>query len=232
MNTMKTEFGTDVWLIEGDEVRMYGIPFRTRMTAVRLSDGSVWLHSPVALTPERHTAVVEIGSLHHIICPNAFHHLFAGDWQQAAPEAQLWGAPGLAKKRPDLSFAGTLGDIPPAAWASEIDQFILRGSHILPEAVFFHRASRTLILTDVIQNHEPERDNWFWCWVKRLNNIAAPNGGVPRDLRLTMRDKAALKKSVNHLLSWDFDKVVLSHGRCLTENAHNHIAQAFAWVTN
>lgn len=227
---MKTLFGNNLWTIDGDEVRMYGIPFRTRMTAVRLADGQVWLHSPVALTPERTTAVREIGPVQYIVCPNAFHHLFAGDWQAAFPEAALWGMPSLVKKRPDLTFTGLLDDFPPAVWADEIDQLILRGSQILPEAIFLHRASRTLILTDVIQNHDPRRDNWFWRWVKRLNNVSAPTGGVPRDLRLTMRDKAALRASVTRLLAWEFDKVVLAHGRCLTKDAHAHVARAFAWA--
>ncbi|MEM6422136.1 MAG: DUF4336 domain-containing protein, partial [Pseudomonadota bacterium] len=47
-------FGPQIWTMNGDDVRMFGVlPFTTRMTVVRLGSGGLWLHSPVQPTPER-----------------------------------------------------------------------------------------------------------------------------------------------------------------------------------
>ncbi|MFP4044724.1 MAG: DUF4336 domain-containing protein, partial [Rhodosalinus sp.] len=45
-------FGCDLWLVDGPAIRFYGMPFSTRMTVVRLSDGGLWLHSPIPRRPE------------------------------------------------------------------------------------------------------------------------------------------------------------------------------------
>jgi len=49
--------GEDIWIVDGSIVQMamYGIrvPFPTRMTIVRLSNGELWCHSPTELTLER-----------------------------------------------------------------------------------------------------------------------------------------------------------------------------------
>ena len=37
-------------------------------------------------------------------------------------------------------------------WTGDIDQVLFKGSFAVTEAVFFHRASRTAIFADLIQN--------------------------------------------------------------------------------
>ena len=42
-------FGESIWIVDGPRIRMLGIPFETRMTVVRLSDGRVGIcidHTP------------------------------------------------------------------------------------------------------------------------------------------------------------------------------------------
>ena len=45
-----------------------------------------------------------------------------------------------------------LGDDAPALWAEELSQVCLRGTRVMREVAFFHRASRTLILVDLVEN--------------------------------------------------------------------------------
>ena len=72
-----TEFGPDIWTVEGETVRMLGlVPFTTRMSVVRLSSGELWVHSPVDPTPERLEAVRELGPVTHIVAPNKIHSLW------------------------------------------------------------------------------------------------------------------------------------------------------------
>ena len=38
----------NVWIADGGWIGFYGLPFPTRMTVIRLADGSIWVHSPIA----------------------------------------------------------------------------------------------------------------------------------------------------------------------------------------
>lgn len=222
-------FGERIWTVEGDRVRMLGIPFGTRMTIVRIGNG-LWLHSPVNPTAERFKAVAELGNVEHIVAPNKFHHLFVAPWAERFPSAKTWADAGLRARLSDLHFDETLTSEPSSAWRDEIDQVFFAGSKVLPETVFFHRVSRTLIVTDIIQNHDPEEETAFWRTVKRLNGILAPRGGAPRDWRLTVRDRKAARAARDRILAWDFDRLVLSHGRCVDHNARPFVERAFQWL--
>jgi hypothetical protein len=223
-------FGDAFWLLEGDPLRMYGIPFTTRSVVVRLASGGLFLWSPVAPSPERFEAVAALGPLEHIVAPNTLHHLYLPPWIARFPEAKVWGAPRLAAKRPDVAFDGELGDMPNPMWAADLDQVDFKGSRALREIVFFHRPSKTTIITDIVQNHDPADDNWFWRGVKRMTGILAPNGSAPRDYRLTVTDRKAARAAAEHILGWPTEQVVLAHGINVTEDAHAFLRHAFAWL--
>lgn len=227
--TALEQFGEQLWLVAGDRVRMLGIPFATRMTVARLSDGGLWLHSPVAATDERVTAVEALGPIRHIVAPNKFHHLFVHDWIERFPYATTWAGPQLAE-RVALRFDQPLGDVAEPCWIRDLDQLIFAGSRVLSEVAFLHRKSRSLILTDIIQRHEPEADPWFWRTIKRLNGIVAPAGGTPRDWRLSVRDRDAARAARDRMLSWQFDRLVIAHGRCIERGAKAWVEQAFAFL--
>src|SRR5436190_1190713 len=134
----------NLWVCE-QPLRFLGFQVGARMTLVRLSSGEVLAISPVRLTAELKAEVDAIGPVRQVVAPNLYHHLSAGDWMAAYPEAQAHAAPGLQKKRKDLSFHATLDDHAPAAWARDLDQIAWRGSPQLNEVVFLHRRTRTLI---------------------------------------------------------------------------------------
>ncbi len=220
----------DLWILEDDRVKMLSIPFTTRMTIVRLRDNRLWLHSPIAPTAERFTKISKLGEVAHIIAPNILHHLFVGQWISKYPNAKLWGVKGLPEKRQDLKFDGILKDSAESEWTNEIDQLYFQGSKILPEVVFLHKQSRTLIITDLIQNHDPVIENGFWRFIKKVNGVLSPNGGVPKDLRITIRDKEKARKSLQKMLSWDFDRLIIDHGLCIEQNAKKYVLDSFSWL--
>jgi hypothetical protein len=223
------QFGDGLWIADGDRIRMLGIPFCTRMTIVRLADGGVWLHSPVTATAELVAEVDALGPVQHVVAPNKFHHLFVGAWLERFPYATTWAGPQL-RERVDLQLDHDLGDVAEPCWASDFDQLIFAGSRVLPEVVFLHRRSKTLIFTDILQNHEPTSDGWFWRTLKRLDGIVAPNGGTPLDWRLTVRDRAAARLARDRVLSWNFERVVFAHGRCVDTQARAFVERAFAFL--
>src|SRR5262245_60446290 len=98
---MLSQFAEGLWLDTGPS-SMLGWRLTATMTVVRLGDGSLLLHSPIAMTPERRAAVEALGSVAHLYAPNLFHHLHIGDWAAAFPGARLHAPGNLGKKRPDL----------------------------------------------------------------------------------------------------------------------------------
>lgn len=201
------------------------IALPTRMTVARLSGGGLWVHSPVLLDEPTRAALDALGAVAHLVAPNPFHFLFLEPYSQAYPAAGLHLAPGLRERRPELPPARTLGDHPPAAWAGEIDQAVLDGR--FREVVFLHRASRTLILTD-LAFHVLSADGRAQEWFFRLNGAwrrLAPS----RIARLTvLRDRAAVRALLRRVLDWDFDRVVVAHGDVLESGGRAAIREAFA----
>lgn len=202
----------------------------TRMTVIRLAAGGLFVHSPVRLDAGTRSALDDIGPVRAVVAPSKVHHFFVGDYSSAYPEARVYGAPGLAEKRRDLSFQGVLSDEPPAEWRGEIEQHVFRGAPAVNEVVFFHPATRTLLLTDLAFNFPASRGAGlrarFFLWLVG----AAGRWGPHRLMRLLIRDRAAARGSVEKLLQWNFDRVIVTHGEVLETGGHERVAAAFAFL--
>jgi hypothetical protein len=151
LNILKP-FGKEIWTADGPSVSLFGFPYPTRSVVIRLTDGGLFIWSPILLTDELKDDVNALGQVSAIVSPNRLHHLYLEQWKIAFPQAQLWASPGLRQKCPKLAFDNELGNTPPAVWADQIDQVVFAGSVALTEVVFFHRSSRTVLFCDLIQN--------------------------------------------------------------------------------
>jgi hypothetical protein len=224
------EFGPGIWVCDGPVVPFLTFPYPTRMAVIRLSDGSLFVWSPIALSAELRTAVDALGRVRYLVSPNAIHHLFLGEWKSACPQARLYASPGLRKKRDDLAFDADLGDAPEPEWAAEIDQVVVHGSFAMTEVVFFHRASGTAIFADLIENFPPD---WFEGWrgiVARLDGIVAPHPGAPREWRLSFLNRRAARAALDQILGWPIERVLMAHGELVTEDGAAFVRRAFGWL--
>lgn len=227
-------FGKNLWLYEGETVSFYGFPFPTRMTVIKLPDRRLWIHSPERLTPLLQAALSDLGEVSYLISPNKLHHLFLPEWIAAYPNALNYAAPGLEAKRKDIHFDHMLSEHAPQAWQGEIEQTLFRGSPVMQEVIFYHRQSKTLVLTDLIENFIPESLNG---WQRRLAGIAgilAPNGKMPLDWRVSFSfgSKQQARDSLERILRWEIENIVLSHGACIVGNARAYLRESFAWLTD
>jgi hypothetical protein len=219
----------DLWIVDGPVVRFLGMPYPTRMTIVRLRDGALWICSPIVLTAPLRSALDALGAVAYLVAPNKLHHLFLGDWTRAYPGAALWAAPGLARRRSDLAFAGTLGDRPEPGWAADLDQ-VLFHSLAMDEVVFFHRASRTVVVTDLVQRFDPATVRGWRGLVMRADGLVGEGGSTPREWRLTFVDRRRARAGRRRVLAWNPERVVVAHGTCVATAGRAVLARALRWM--
>lgn len=143
-----------------------------RMTVIKLSSGGLFVYNPVAATQEMLGMVQELvdkyGPIKYIALGSVAleHKVYAGVFAQKFPQAQVYVQPGQYSfptnlPIPFLGFpSGRTFDMPqspaeaPEDWNKDFD-FLTLGPIIskdgaFGETVFFHRPTKTLLVTDTV----------------------------------------------------------------------------------
>ena len=207
------------------------LPFTTRMTVVRLSNDDLFLHSPIKFDEALASELQRIGAIRHLVSPNQFHYAHIGEWSKAFPDAITWASP-LVRQRArarhiHVTFARDLDPNPPEEWWQDIDQTLFPGGYF-KEFVFFHKTSKSLILTDTIINIELSKMPEPWRTATKLTGMYYPRGQIFFGMRLPLllqrrKAKAAFAK----IHSWQPERVLLSHGRCFESRGNEVIQRIF-----
>jgi Domain of unknown function (DUF4336) len=235
LNTLKP-VADNVWIVDGPLIR-FGMPwpkmaFPTRMTLIRLAGSSLLVHSPTPLVPELKAQIEATGMPRWIIGPNRIHYWWIPEWRAAFADAEVYLAPRIeeqAEGRIDFLTRDLIADSG-YPWDSELATLPIAGS-FMTEVEFFHRASKTLIVTDLIENFEPAKLGVLMRWLTWLGGVQDPNGGMPRDLRLAFsRNDPALREAVEKMIGWDPERVILAHGRWYDRDGASELRRAFAWL--
>jgi hypothetical protein len=210
------------------------IPFTTRMTVVELGNGDLWLHSPTAFDPTLAASLAARGRIAHLVSPNKIHYAGIQAWKQAFPEALAWASPGVRERARQqgaaVAFDRDLGAQPPEAWRDDLQQTVIPGSFML-EIVFFHAASRTLILTDAIENFELEKIKPPLRWLMKAAGAYHPHGQMPLDLRATfLPHREEARAAAERMIAWKPERIVLSHGRLIEDDPIAALRYAFRWA--
>lgn len=223
------EFSTDqIWTADYP-VKYVGCRFNARMTVIRLADGALMLHSPGPIDQAMATAISALGNVSQIVAPGSYHHMYVAQAQRWYPDADTSICSGIEHKRPGLQFDWILGSRAPAAWCDTLDQALIRGSRFMWEVAMLHKPSKTLLLVDAIEHFTDKTADvsWqlkaWWKFVFRMWNKPRP---AP-EYQLGWSDKSAARASLATILEWDFDKIVLSHGDNITEDAKSQARQAW-----
>jgi len=221
------QLAENLWIADRPQT-FYGLPVGTRMTVIRLGGDRLLLHSPVALDDQLRGELDALGRVSFAVAPNRVHHLHAGEVATAYPGTRLWVAPGLDRKRPDLRFEAVLGDDAPDEWRAEAAQVFFRGRPYENEVVFFHRASRTLVMCDLAFNFGPRSPAPTRILMKLLRSYGrfGPSTLDP----LLIRDRRAARESLERILAWDFDRVIVAHGDVLESGGRELLRRGYSWL--
>ena len=228
---MLTKVDTGLWVYDGPSVQFYHVPFPTRMVVVQLDNNELWIHSPCHLDTELQNEIEKLGVVKYLISPNKLHHLFLKEWIDAYPESKCYASPGVAQKRPDILFYKELSDTPETQWQGMIEQLVFRGSFAMEEVIFYHRNSKTLIVTDLVENFAPHSLNCIQRIFARIAGILAPNGKTPLDWRLTfIFNKKVANSCLQNIISWKPERLIMSHGQIIEKEATEFLQKSFSWL--
>ncbi len=234
LNTIKP-VAENIWIVDGEAISFYGLPYSTRMTVVRLSNGDLFLHSPIALDDDLKHKIDALGRVRHLVSPNWIHYAYLPEWAEIYTETISWASPGVRERARKFGvpvvFDRDLGDISEVEWSDELEQMIVRGNKYHEEVVFFHKPSQTLILTDLIENFEARKIPIWFRPLAWLTGILDPDGKAPIDMRLGfLKGKRELRQAVQRMIEWAPERVILSHGRWYAEQGVAELKRAFRWV--
>lgn len=181
----------------------------------------------MSCNPELVAAVSALGRVSAIVAPNALHYTFLADWVRALPAVSTYAAQSLSTKVPQIAFT-VLEEQLPAGWRGDNDLHVVTlGS--FEEVVFFHRISRTLIVTDLMQNLETSRvQNGLVRMLLIVGGATGPNGRPSIEIRrAALLHRAALRRGVEQMLAWEPTGTTLSHGQCYQTDGVIEIKRAF-----
>jgi hypothetical protein len=224
-----------VYIVDSELPGLRGTIFPARMTIIRLPSGDLILYSPTRFTDGLHRELDRLGEVRHLVAPSTAHWMFVGQWQTRYPQATTWAAPGLrdrsGPRRQRLRLDCDLPSEAPPEWAEDIVLVTIAGALGYREAALFHRPSRTLTLTDLVQNLEPSHLPLAARLVPRLLGIAAPHGGTPLHLRaLIYPRRAHVLKAAQRLLVLEPERVIFAHGTWFREHGAEALRRALGWL--
>src|SRR5262249_57019657 len=94
INVFKS-MGPDIGIVDGpfEYLTVGGVtlplPFTTRMTVVRLSNGNLFLHSPIKFDEALASELQRIGAIRHLVSPNQFDYAHIVEGSEAFADACL-----------------------------------------------------------------------------------------------------------------------------------------------
>ena len=212
----------DVKVMAG-ELKVESSELGCAMTVVKLQSGNWMIHSPIPLTPQVAVKLEELGEIEYIIAPNSLHHLFAGDYQSKY-NCPIITVPDVIKKRDDLQNLILYTD------ATEIldidfDYLLVQGKRV-HELVLKHKASKTLLLTDLAFNR-PVPEKTILRIMEKAMGMTSPLGPTLLSRYLFFTDIPSYREGIRKLANWDFDYITLCHGDPVMHGAKKLFTRGF-----
>lgn len=222
-----------IWIVDSGPMNAMGMTLPVRMTVVRLASGDLLLHSPTRFTRDLGRELKALGPVRHLVAPNIAHWTFLADWQRAFPQATTWAAPGLRDRaqvrRSGIRLDRDLGDRAPDEWAAEIEQGLIQGGLGFTEVYFFHKPTRTLLLTDLLEALEPAKLPPLTRAVMQLSG--ATRGRTAAYLRPVVKLGGKEPADVaRRMVSLEPERVIFAHGAWFEDQAGERLRSGLDWL--
>lgn len=231
-----TKVADDIWIFDDIPIKSAGLRLPVRMTVIRLAGGDLLLHSPTRYSSALHQDLERLGRIKYLVAPNVAHWTFLPKWQRSVPDALTLAAPGLAARgqvrETGLRIDRELVGDSPEDWSGEIET-VLVSAPLFAEVALFHKPSRTLVLTDLVQNIRPDELPSTARVLADFMGITAPSGKAPLYLRLLLRlGGRAAETAAARLIRFAPERVIFSHGDWFKSDATNQLRRSLKWLTD
>lgn len=198
----------NLWLLTYP-LKVLGADIIRNVTVIRLASGKLLIHSTAPFRPHDIEAIQKAGEPSWLVEAMLDHDTFSNEGHSAFSKLPYFAPPGFEKR---VSFpVQSLAD-PPEEWSPEIEVMKIEGNPSFNEHILFHRPSRTLIVADLVFNYRKAPSLWTKLLLfPALGFRHAP--GMSIRFRSAIKDQAAFRKSIDQLLEWDFERVIVGHGQ-------------------
>jgi hypothetical protein len=108
----------------------------------------------------------------------------------------------------------------------------LSGLLTFDESIFFHKATRTLIVADLLVNA---------CAVEgspKCTRFGYRLLGLNGDLKIFpilrwfgFANNASLRRAAQRIFEWNPERLIVGHGKPIKDNAYRQLRGAFRWLT-
>jgi hypothetical protein len=193
------------------------------VTVIRLRTGRLLIHSTAAFANEDVAAIRRLGEPGWLLEATLFHDTFARHGQTAFPDLPYLAPEGFGR----LAQVCALPLVAPGEWDGELELLPLNGMPKVRETALYHRPSRTLVVADLVFNFGPATPAWTRLFMRCAGGLkCAP--GMSRFFRMMIRDRHAFQQSLQRLMQWDFDRLIVAHGEVIETGAKEKLKQALA----
>lgn len=224
----------NLWTTE-QPLRFLGLEVGTRMTVIRLEDNSLCLISPIQITTAIKEQLDRLGTVTYLIAPNLFHYLYLTQAQVIYPNAKIFAPPGIESKLPNLTI-DQIFTKDEVDFISELEYTLLEGFQafiinkiaVVNEVVFYHPSTKTLIITDSAFNFD---DSFPLITQFAARLIGSYQTLKPSRLeKIAVQDKEKLTSAINKVVAWDFQRVIMGHGKIVDRDAKIQLTQGYNWL--
>lgn len=208
----------DLWLLRYP-LSLLGTQIGRNVTLIRMRSGEIVIHSTAPFTASEVELIRALGHPAMLVDATLFHDTFAEQGRAAFPEVPYAAPDGFVGRTTAISSLA-------ANWPDDFGVLELAGMPKVREHAVLHRPSRTMIVADLVFNFGPTATVWtrnFFRWAGGVREFP----GMTRLFRSFIRDRDAFRASVEQLLAWDFDRLIVAHGDVVETNAKVALSRAF-----
>ncbi len=189
-------------------LKMLGADLRRNVTIIRLRSGRLVIHSTGPFSAEDVAEICALGDPGWLLDGILRHDTFAREGREAFPDIPYLAPQGFSD---ELGFPTGLIIPSPPEWDGELVALEIAGAPEARDTALLHTSSRTLILTELVFNFSDDEP----LWTDLLLRVAVGgehHPGMSRPMKAGVKDEAAFRASLDTILSWDFDRVIVGHG--------------------
>ncbi len=207
----------DLWTYHV-ELDVLGAEAGRRGVVVRYAPDRWAFIGPVPLDLEAKKELAAAGVVDVLIQQTSFHNSFVPEACDEYPDALVYTARGSRRERLPKDRKRFLPDDLPEEFTTALQPIQLRKMRAGHETVFFHHASRTLLIADLMMNHT-ERASSLWSSCARRIFGWGPGARMPRLYRTILKDKPTTIADIDRMLEFPIERIVMSHGSTIESGA-------------